>query len=202
MVTAIVMAGGKGTRMGGKKEKPLIEVGGIPMIQHVINALLASKGISDVIILTSPNTPKTSKFARIGGYSVFQTPGKGYIEDLQYYISECFPHNSNKIILTITADLPLITSEIINQVLLEYEKSRKPAMCIAVPIELFKKYGLKPSIVLGDVVPSGLNILRSNNKQQDEEVLKLGKIELAVNINSCEDIVVLEDVLSNIGLKI
>ena len=91
MVTAIVMAGGMGTRMGVKKEKPLIEVGGIPMIQYVINALLASKGISDVIILTSPNTPKTSKFARIRGYSVFQTPGNGYIEDLQYYISECFP---------------------------------------------------------------------------------------------------------------
>jgi adenosylcobinamide-phosphate guanylyltransferase len=202
MVTAIVMAGGKGTRMGGKKEKPLIEMGGIPMIQLVINALLASKGISDVIILTSPNTPKTSKFAHSRGYSVFQTPGNGYIDDLQYYISECFPHNENKIILTITADLPLITSEIINQVLLDYEKSKKPAMCVAVPVELFKKNGLKPSIVLEDVVPSGLNILRSNNKQQDEEVLKLRKIELAVNINSCEDIVVLEDVLSNIGLKI
>ena len=67
---------------------------------------------------------------------------------------------------------------------------------------IFKKHGLKPSIVLEDVVPSGLNILRSNNKQQDEEVLKLGKIELAVNINSCEDIVVLEEVLSYIGLKI
>ncbi|MBZ2164789.1 NTP transferase domain-containing protein [Methanobacterium spitsbergense] len=202
MVTAIVMAGGKGTRMGVKKEKPLIEVGGIPMIQHVINALLASKRISDIIILTSPNTPKTFKFACIEGYSVFQTPGNGYIEDLQYYISKCFPQNPNKIILTITADLPLITSEIINHVLIEYAKSHKPAMCIAVPLELFVKNGLKPSIVLGDVVPSGLNILRSNNKQQDEEVLKLGKIELAVNINSCEDIVVLEDVLSNIGLKI
>jgi adenosylcobinamide-phosphate guanylyltransferase len=202
MVTAIIMAGGKGKRMGGKKEKPMIEVGGIPMIQYVINALLASKGISDLIILTSPYTQKTSKFALMKGYSVFQTPGNGYIEDLQYYISKCFTYNSNEIILTITADLPLITSEIINQILLEYEMSRKPAMCIAVPVELFKKNGLKPSIVLGDVVPSGLNILRSNNKQQDEEVLKLEKIELAVNINSCEDIVVLEDVLSKIGLEI
>ena len=65
MVTAVVMAGGNGTRMRGKKEKPLIEVRGIPMIQHVIDALLASKKISEVIILTSPNTPKTSKFACI-----------------------------------------------------------------------------------------------------------------------------------------
>jgi adenosylcobinamide-phosphate guanylyltransferase len=69
-------------------------------------------------------------------------------------------------------------------------------------VDIFREYGLKPSIVLGDVVPSGLNILRSNNKQQDEEVLKLGKIELAVNINSCDDIVFLENVLSNSGLKI
>ena len=202
MVTALIMAGGKGTRMEGKKEKPLIEIGGIPMIEHVIKAVLDSKGISDVIISTSPNTPKTSKLVHKMGYSVFQTPGDGYIEDLQYFISECFPHNTNKIILTITADLPLITSETIDQVLFEYERCEKPAMCVAVPVEIFKKHGLKPSIVLGDVVPSGLNILRSNNKQQDEEVLKLGKIELAVNINSCEDIVVLEDVLSNIGLKI
>ena len=72
--------------------------------------------------------------------TVFQTPGNGYIEDLQYYISECFPDNSNMIILTITADLPLITSEIINQVLIEYKKSRKPAMCIAVPVELLGKW--------------------------------------------------------------
>ena len=111
-------------------------------------------------------------------------------------------NDPNQVILTITADLPLITSETIDQVIIEYEMCGKPAMCIAVPIEVFRKHGLKPSIVLGDVVPSGLNILRSNNKQQDEEVLKLGKIELAVNINSFDDIVVLEEVLSKIGLKI
>ena len=43
MVTAIVMAGGKGTRMGGNTEKPLIEVGGIPMIQHVIRCTFGFK---------------------------------------------------------------------------------------------------------------------------------------------------------------
>jgi adenosylcobinamide-phosphate guanylyltransferase len=75
-------------------------------------------------------------------------------------------------------------------------------MCIAVPLDFFLENSLKPSIVYGDSVPSGLNILRSNNKQQDEEVLMLRKIELAVNINSCEDIVVLEEVLNKIGIKI
>jgi len=172
------------------------------MIQYVIEALSASKGVSDIIVVTSPNTPETAEFVRNMGYKFFQTPGNGYVEDLQFFISENYSNNPNHVILTITADMPLIKSETIDHVLNEYEMCEKLAMCIAVPVAVFQEHGLKPSIVLGDVVPSGLNILRSNNKQQDEEVLKLGKIELAVNINSCEDIVVLEEVLSNIGLKI
>jgi adenosylcobinamide-phosphate guanylyltransferase len=202
MVTALVMAGGKGTRMGTRIEKPLIELGGIPMIKRVIDAISASNKVHEIIIATSPNTPKTHEFVQKRGYKVFQTPGKGYVEDLQYFISENYPEDPNHIILTITADMPLITSETIDDILSEYEMCGNPAMCVAVPVQIFRKYGLRPSIVLEDVVPSGLNILRSNNKQQDEEVLKLGKIELAVNINSCEDIVVLEEVMSYIGIKI
>ena len=195
MVTALIMAGGKGTRMECETEKPLIELFGIPMIQYVINALSTSKEISDITVATSPNTPKTSLYMQKQGIKIFQTPGNGYVEDLQYYIKENFSNNSNHVILTITSDMPLINSETIDHVLNEYDASNKPAMCIAVPVDLFREYNLKPSIVLGDVVPSGLNILRSNNKQQDEEVLKLGKIELAVNINSCDDIILLEKVL-------
>ena len=202
MVTALIMAGGKGARMECDTEKPIIELFGIPMIQHVIDALTKSKEVSDIIVATSPNTPKTSLYLQKQNIKIFQTPGNGYVEDLQYYISENYHDNSDHIILTITSDLPLITNETIDHVLNEYNRSSKPAMCIAVPVDIFREYGLKPSIVLGDVVPSGLNILRSNNKQQDEEVLKLGKIELAVNINSCDDIVFLENVLSNSGLKI
>ena len=202
MVTALVMAGGKGTRMDCDIEKPLIRLFGIPMIQHILTALSNAMAVSDIIVATSPNTPETEEFVKIQGFNVFQTPGKGYVEDLNYFITENFSNNPDHVILTVTSDIPLITSETIDYVIREYERSGKSAMCIAVPSNIFKEYGLKPSIVLGDVVPSGLNILRSNNKQQDEEVLKLGKIELAVNINSCEDIVHLEKVLTNIGLKI
>jgi adenosylcobinamide-phosphate guanylyltransferase len=201
MVTALIMAGGKGARMECNTEKPLIELFGIPMIQHVIDALSKSK-VSDIIVATSPNTPKTSSHIQKLGIKICQTPGNGYVEDLQYFITKNFSNNSNHVILTITSDMPLIKSETIDQVLNEYKKCDKQAMCIAVPVDIFREHGLKPSIVLGDVVPSGLNILRSNNKQQDEEVLMLEKIELAVNINSCDDIVLLEKVLSKSGLKI
>jgi adenosylcobinamide-phosphate guanylyltransferase len=202
LVKALIMAGGMGTRMKGNIEKPLIEIANHPMIKLVIAALSGSNKIDEIIVATSINTPKTAHFVTKMGLEVFQTPGIGYVEDLQYFISKRYSDYSNQIILTITADMPLISSEIIDEVLNEYERRGKPAMCVAVPMEMYQENNLKPSMVHGDVVPSGLNILRSNNKQQDEEVLKLRKIELAVNINSCEDIVVLEEVLSNIGLKI
>lgn len=202
MIIAVVMAGGKGSRMDSKTEKPLLNINGLPMISYVINALSDTSEISNIVVATSPNTPKTRNYIENMGYEIFQTPGKGYIEDLNYLISKRFKEDQNQVILTITSDMPLITSDIISLTISEYLERGKPALCVCVPLDLMRKHNLKPSIVLGDVVPSGLNILRSNNKQQDEEVLNLDKIELAVNINSYEDIVVLEELLSNVGLKI
>lgn len=202
MITAVIMAGGKGSRMNGTTEKPLIKVNHTPMIRYVIDALSDTSEISEIVIATSPNSPKTAKQVKDWGYEIFQTPGKGYIEDLNYLISERFSDDPDQVLLTITSDLPLINANIISKVIFEYWRCGKPALCTSVPVNFMKEHNLKPSIVLGDVVPSGLNILRSNNKQQDEEVLNLEKIELAVNINSYEDIVVLEELLSKVGLKI
>jgi len=42
-VTALVMAGGKGTRMALPEEKPLLTVGGKPVIEHVLAALENAK---------------------------------------------------------------------------------------------------------------------------------------------------------------
>ena len=195
MVTALIMAGGKGTRMELKGEKPLINVGGIPMIQRVIDALIHAGRVDDIVVATSPYTPRTVEFVEDLGIRTIKTPGKGYVDDLGFAISNLDFKDENQVILTITSDLPLIQSETVDYILSEYEKCGKPAMCVAVPAEIFAEYGLKPSILFGDLVPSGLNILRSTDKQQNEEVLIIRKIELALNINSCNDIMILEELL-------
>ena len=50
------------------------------------------------------------------------------------------------------------------------------------------KRGIKPTIVFDGMVPAGVNILSSLNKIQNEELLILEKIELALNINNSNDI--------------
>ncbi len=186
------MAGGKGTRMKYPKEKPLIKISGKPMIEHVWNAVDSSKKVDSILVATTKNTPKTREFTEKRGIKTIETPGKGYVEDLAFIISKLVP---DSILLTITADLPLISSSLIDHVLGEYEKCGKPAMCVALPIEIFENYNLKPSMVFDGIVPSGLNILRCINKIQDEEVLILSEIELALNINTCEDIKLIEKFL-------
>jgi adenosylcobinamide-phosphate guanylyltransferase len=200
MVTAVIMAGGKGTRMRSDMEKPMVQINGKPMIQHVYEALKASHEINNIFTATSINTPLTTDFMRKSGLKVIETPGEGYVCDLGFLIHElsAITRSSNKdddILVTISADLPLITGEIIDEVIIEYKECGKPAMCVAVPVDYFREFDLKPHMVMGDIVPSGLNILRRNNNQQDEEVLELRKFELALNINSPEDLISLEKYL-------
>ena len=202
MVIALVMAGGKGTRMKFEQEKPLTIVRGKPLIQYVLEALQDSLHVDKIVVATSPQTPETALFVEKivsegNEISVLPTSGAGYIEDLSYALSR--DDFTDETILTITSDLPLITGSIIDQVLEEYQKSPKPAMSVMVPVEIFCEHGLKPSLVLEKVVPSGLNILRGKDTEQDEEVLVLGKIELALNINSPEDIISLEKLWGNHG---
>ena len=57
---AIVMAGGKGTRMNLNDEKLLLEYKK-PIIFHVIDSLKNSNCFSKILATTSPNSPKTKK---------------------------------------------------------------------------------------------------------------------------------------------
>jgi adenosylcobinamide-phosphate guanylyltransferase len=194
MVTALIMAGGKGTRMGLEVEKPLVEINGKPMIQYVICALKNTDKINKIIVATSKNTPETKTFLNEQGINIIETPGDGYVNDLGFIISN---FELDDVLLTVTADLPLINSDIIDYVIEEYEKCNKPAMSVLVPIHVFEKYGIKPTMVFENLIPSGLNILRSINKTQDEKVLIIERIELALNINTCEDIKLLKKLLGD-----
>ncbi|MGB9979018.1 NTP transferase domain-containing protein [Methanobacterium sp.] len=194
MVTALIMAGGKGTRMELDVEKPLVEINGKPMIHYVIEALKNTNKISNIIVATSKNTPETRNFLNKQGIAIIETPGGGYVHDLGFIISN---FDLDDVLLTITADLPLVNSDILNYVLEEYEKSKKPAMSVLVPMHIFEEYGIKPTMVFENLIPSGLNILRSINKTQDEKVLIIERIELALNINTCEDIKLLKKLLGD-----
>ncbi len=189
MTVAIVMAGGKGTRMNVTEEKPMIKVKDKPMIQYVIEALLRSKHIEKVLVAISPNTPKTHEFIKDFPVDVVDTPGKGYIEDLSYILSNRKYVEEDEVVMTIVADLPFVTSELIDEILDNYYHRKKPAMCVSVPEKLFDEYKITPTLSLDGLVPTGVNLVLANTKEQDQTIYISNNIELAFNINTINDLI-------------
>ena len=183
------MAGGMGTRLKVPEEKPLFKLHDKPLIKYVLDNLKSSKLIDEIVIAVSPNTRKTTQYLRSldDDFFILDTSGEDYLKDLSY-ILDYFEEKSKKdILLFINADLPFISAETIDYVIDYYLKQDKDALSVIVPVEVFEKLGLDYSYEFNGCVPSGLNILRSENIIQDEIQLTLNKVELALNINTIPD---------------
>jgi adenosylcobinamide-phosphate guanylyltransferase len=195
-VTALVMAGGKGTRMELSEEKPLLQVGGKPVIEHVLKALKNAKKVSSIVVAVSDYTPKTAKLLPKYPVSVIKTPGKEYVSDMGYAVRTL----SLQTVLAIGADLPLIKSEVIDDIVEHYQRCGKPALSVVVSMETKAKLGLggKYGFELNGkhVVPAGINMIdgrRIDEKELDEEIYVSDRKEVAVNINTVQELRIAEE---------
>ncbi|MBE6496017.1 MAG: cobalamin biosynthesis protein CobY [Methanobrevibacter thaueri] len=189
MIYAILMAGGRGTRLKVPCEKPLFKLHDKPLIKFVLDNLKSSKLIDEIVIAVSPNTRETTKYLESlnDDFRILDTSGEDYLKDLSYILDHFERKSKNDILLFINADLPFISSKTIDDVLEYYQNSDKDALSVLVPVEIFEELGLDYSYDFEGKVPSGLNVLRSENIIQDENQLVLSKVELALNINTIPD---------------
>ena len=189
MIYAILMAGGRGTRLKVPCEKPLFKLHDKPLIKFVLDNLTASKLIDEIVIAVSPNTRETTQYLKSlnGNFKILDTSGEDYLKDLSYILDYFEQRSKNDVLLFINADLPFISTETIDEVLNVYLGSDKDALSVVVPVEVFDDLGLNYSYEYNGCVPSGLNVLRSENIVQDEKQLMLKKVELALNINTILD---------------
>ena len=189
MIYAILMAGGRGTRLKVPCEKPLFKLHDKPLIKYVIDNINQSKFIDKLFIAVSPNTPETTKYLNSaeGDFKILDTSGEDYLTDLSYILDYFEKKSKDDVLLFINADLPFISTQTIDYVLDYYLNSDKDALSTLVPVEIFEKLGLDYSYEFNGYVPSGLNVLRSVNIVQDEGQLVIPKDELALNINTIPD---------------
>jgi adenosylcobinamide-phosphate guanylyltransferase len=195
-VTALVMAGGKGTRMELSEEKPLLQVGGKTVIEHVIMALKNAKTVSAIVVAVSDYTPKTAQMMLKFPVSVIKTPGKEYVSDMGYAVKAL----GLQTVLAICADLPLITAEVIDAIVDCYERCGKPALSVVVSRETKENLGLggKYGFELDgkSVVPAGINVIdgrRIDEEELDQEICVLDRAEVALNINTVQELRIAEN---------
>lgn len=111
----IIMAGGKGSRMKQSQEKLLLKFNK-PLVLLVADALKESNCFSKIIFVTSKNSPKTKEFLKKNNFETFETPGNGYAEDLN-----CVLKSFNDSVFVTSADLPLLDSKIIKEIVKAYQ---------------------------------------------------------------------------------
>jgi adenosylcobinamide-phosphate guanylyltransferase len=191
-MVALIMAGGKGERIGGKTEKPLIKLLGKPMIRWVIEATIAAQRVSEVYVVATNRTAKTVEEVSKTPVKIIKTDGKGYHTDLQQAILDTdlkYP------VLVISADMPLLTGEYLDKVISHYWKAGKPALTVLVPIEACRRYGVDPTSLYPfegkSHAVSGLNIVDGRKileGEQEQEVLISDRAEVAINVNTRRDL--------------
>lgn len=198
-VTALIMAGGKGSRMALSGEKPLLQIGGKPIIVYVFAALQNAKEVDSIVVAVSHYTSETAKFMTQFPVTVVKTPGKEYVFDMGYAIRKL----KLQTVLAVGADLPLITGEAVDAILDLYKRCGKSALTVVVSMETKKKLGLagEYAFMMDSklVVPAGINVIdgrKIDDKELDQEVCLLDNQEVAVNVNTLQELKIAENLIS------
>ncbi len=197
---ALIMAGGKGKRMGLPGEKPLLPLLGKPLVDWVAEAVASAGKVSEFYVVTSQNTPETEKHCVSKGWKVLRTDAKGYHEDLKQAVRLA---GLSGAVLTIPADLPAVTGEFLDKVIGAFETCGKDFLAVFVPIKIRERLGLSVSStdefkgVWHGV--SGVNIIDAEKVQGEGKIetdaIITEEIEVLLNINTIRDLEIAEKLM-------
>jgi adenosylcobinamide-phosphate guanylyltransferase len=193
---AVVMAGGRGTRLK-MGEKPLVNLLGRPLIDYVVSALEDAM-VDRIYAAVTANAPGTRDWAEDRGLTAMETPGTGFVADM---VSGVKAAGLKDPVIVIMADLPLVTSDIIDDIIDTYEDRPEPALSTHTPLSLHGRLGRRPDSLFNYrgqlIVPSGINILDASfiEEEQEDFHLIMERIELAVNVNLVEDLKLCEKIM-------
>lgn len=193
---ALVMAGGRGSRLK-MGEKPLVTLFGRPLIDYVTAALQDSQ-VQRILVATTDNVPKTREWATERELEVVETAGRGFVADM---VSAVLAASITDPIMIIMADLPLVTADLIDDIVDIYEQRPEPALSTHTPLSLHSRLGRRPDSLFNYqgqlIVPSGINVLDGADieKEQEDYHLIMERMELAVNVNVVDDLLLCEKIM-------
>ena len=199
-IPVLIMAGGKGKRMGLSTEKPLIPLLGKPLIDWVAEAVTSARKVADFYVVTSENTTETEKHCLNKDWKILRTNAKGYHNDLKQAT-----HDANLLgpVLTIPADLPAIPGKFLDKVVSEFETCGKDFLAVFVPIE--KRESLELSVSSTDeyqgiwYAVSGVNIVNGARIQTPDKIETFAiiteEVEFLLNINTVKDLEIAQKII-------
>jgi adenosylcobinamide-phosphate guanylyltransferase len=199
-IPALILAGGKGKRMGLSVEKPMLPFLGKPLLDWVVEAVALVGKVSEFYVVTSMNTPETEKHCQSRGWKILRTDAKGYHSDLKQAVRLAGLLGP---VLTIPADLPAVTGKFLDKVISVFEICGKDFLAVFVPIE--KREGLELSVSSTDeyrgvwYAVSGVNIIDGAKIQGEGKIetsaIITEDVEVLLNINTLKDLEIAEKLM-------
>ena len=199
-VPVLIMAGGKGTRIGLPTEKPLLLLLGKPLIDWVAEAVANAKNVSEFYVVTSANTLETEKHCQNKGWTILHTDAKDYHNDLK---QATFAAGLMGSVLTIPADSPAVTGKFLDKIVSQFEVCGKDFYAVFVPIQ--KRKDLELSVDSTDeykgewYAVSGVNIVNGSKIQGEGKIetnaLITEETEVLLNINTISDLEIAEKIM-------
>jgi adenosylcobinamide-phosphate guanylyltransferase len=199
---ALIMAGGKGTRISLPIEKPLLPFIGKPLIDWVAEAVINANNVSEFYVVTSPNTPQTENHCQSKGWKVLSTDAKGYHNDLK---QATLMEGLMGPVLTVPADSPAVTGKFLDKIISQFEICGKDFYAIFVPIPARETLGLSVDSTdefRGEwYAVSGVNIVNGAKIQGEGKIetsaLITEEVEVLLNINTLKDLEIAEKIMQN-----
>ncbi len=182
-LSALIMAGGKGTRLDTDTEKPLLELDGRFLIDYVLEAVNGCEHVDRFWAVTSPHAKSTEEYLKEKHIQVLKAPGSGYVEDMVFAIKRLGLEKT----LIVSADLPLLAPADLDWVIEEYLRRGMPALAVMVPADIVEKIGIHADTVMDGRVPSGVNIVDGKNLNGSEFRLITEESKFAINVNTIID---------------
>jgi molybdopterin-guanine dinucleotide biosynthesis protein A len=177
-ITAIVLAGGKSTRMGGS-DKSMLPVKGLPMIQHIISQLMDQ--FREIIISGDPE-----KYGKLGHRVIpDEIKGKGPLMG----VYTCLAASSTELNFVTACDIPDISTEFIQNMLWQSD-----GFDIVMPVNKNNYYEPLHAVYRKTVLPSAAKLLEEGKLKLSDlsslvrtRFVRMEGSENFPNINYMED---------------
>jgi adenosylcobinamide-phosphate guanylyltransferase len=201
---AVVMCGGRGSRMALSIEKSLLKVRNKTLIEYVLDALIGCGGFETIIVVPSVNTPTTSTFLYTHEYytsgiiRILESKGENYSLDLSDVLGKIKPG----VVFAVSADLPLLNPAVIQSIISRYLPSF-PCTTVILETRFVKNFDILPSSILSigskEYCYSGIVIIDSSkhrsNSKLEEYFLIMNEKEIAINVNTVLELKIAERLL-------
>ena len=129
-IVGLVLAAGSSKRMGNTN-KLTAEVKGKPMLNHILDAL-SSTNLQDVLVVTGYQNKKVEEVIKNKKAKIIYNPDhkKGLSSSLKKGL-DALPKNTDGILVCL-GDMPLITAQIIEKLILSFDPVEGRSICIPV----------------------------------------------------------------------